>query len=99
MKSIIIFISLIQITLFIISCSTKPHDQFNDLKPQVVHKINSLSNYEETEYYYVFFESKKNKYGEYIYSSERAIPKILHAVKNKYCPKIDWSSIKNKQKT
>lgn len=32
--------------------------------------------------------------GETIYSDERLIPKIVNAIKNRYCPRIDWSPIK-----
>jgi len=36
--------------------------------------------------------------GKYITSEERAIPKAFHAIKNKYCPTIDWSDIRNMKK-
>lgn len=34
--------------------------------------------------------------GETIHADERLIPRIVDAVKNKYCPTMDWSAIKKK---
>jgi len=40
--------------------------------------------------------SKYDNDNKYIPSSERAIPRAIDAVMNKYCPKIDWSSVKKR---
>lgn len=43
-------------------------------------------------------ESKGNvEDGNFVPSEERAIPRLIGAIKNKYCPTIDWSSIRSKK--